>query len=98
MHNNLKRYWFVIYPEARYGPYNAGVTAENIAEAKRLLLKNFERIGYDKPLERLKETKDVEVIENIDVRLLDENHVIPNMGPVVFKGVWYPPMNMHDEV
>jgi hypothetical protein len=30
------------------------------------------------------------VIEDIDIRLLDQGHVIPNMGVVTFKGIWYP--------
>jgi hypothetical protein len=33
---------------------------------------------------------DTEVIEDIDISLLDQNHVIPNMGVVTFKGVWFP--------
>jgi len=94
----LKRYWFVIYPEQRYGSLNAGVTASSITEAKELLLKNFEKINYWEPLERLKEKADLEVIENIDVQLLDKELVIPNMGPVIFKGVWFPRLNMYYEV
>ncbi|WP_139237297.1 hypothetical protein [Polaromonas sp. YR568] len=30
------------------------------------------------------------VIEDIDVRTLDENHVLPNMGLVTQRGVWFP--------
>ena len=30
------------------------------------------------------------VSEDIDIRTLDQNHVIPNMGPVNFRGIWYP--------
>ena len=35
-----------------------------------------------------------EIIENIDIGLLDQGHVVPNMGPVVFKGVWFPFCNL----
>ena len=28
--------------------------------------------------------------ENIDVRKLDKNHVVPNMGVVVMRGIWWP--------
>ena len=94
----LKRYWFVIYPEWRYGPWNAGVTATSVKEAKELLLKNFIKINYFEPLERLKEQEEVEVIEDIDVQLLDKDHVLPNIGPVIFKGVWFPRLNMYEEV
>ncbi|MCW2926654.1 MAG: hypothetical protein JWM86_622, partial [Thermoleophilia bacterium] len=31
-----------------------------------------------------------EVTEDVDVRDLDQGHVIPNMGVVVWRGVWYP--------
>ncbi|HVF95827.1 MAG TPA: hypothetical protein VM871_00815 [Flavisolibacter sp.] len=51
----LNRYWFVIHPEWRYGPWNAGVTATSVEEAKELMLKNFLKINYTGPLERLKE-------------------------------------------
>jgi hypothetical protein len=36
-----------------------------------------------------------EVIEDIDVRILDQGHVIPNMGVVTFKGIWYPIYNIN---
>jgi hypothetical protein len=88
----------VIYPENRYGALNAGVTASSLAEAKELLLKNFIKINYIEPLELLKEKDDIEIIENIDIQLLDQQHVIPNMGPVIFKGVWFPRLNMYNEV
>jgi hypothetical protein len=32
----------------------------------------------------------VEVIEDVDVRTLDQGHVIPKMGVVVERGVWFP--------
>ena len=92
----LKRYWFVLYPEWRYGPLNVGATANSIDEAKSLILKNFDKINYWEPLERLKQN--VEVIENIDIQLLDKEHVVPNMGPVIFKGVWFPRLNLYEEV
>jgi hypothetical protein len=94
----LKRYSFVIYPEWRYGPLNAGVTATSAAEATELVVKSFIKINYAEALERLKELKNIEIIENIDVQLLDKEHVIPNMGPVIFKGVWFPRLNMYGEV
>jgi hypothetical protein len=31
-----------------------------------------------------------EVIENVDVSCLDQNHVIPNIEPPVWRGVWFP--------
>jgi len=31
-----------------------------------------------------------EAIENIDIRLLDQEHVVPNIGMVTFRGIWFP--------
>lgn len=94
----LKRYWFVIYPNQRYGPFNAGVTAFSVQDARELLLKNFTKIHYLEPLQHMEEIGKVEVIENIDVQLLNQESVIPNMGPVIFRGVWFPRLNLHEEV
>lgn len=85
-----------MYPEWRYGPGNAGVTAMSAEEARQLLFNNLIKLKDIASLDRLK--KDVEIIENIDIRLLDESHVLPNIGPVVFKGVWFPFLNMHEEI
>jgi len=30
------------------------------------------------------------VRENVDVSALDERHVLPNMGNVLVRGVWFP--------
>ena len=34
------------------------------------------------------------VIEDVDVRDLDQNHVVPNMDPPNFHGVWFPRFNV----
>jgi hypothetical protein len=34
------------------------------------------------------------VVPDVDIRTLDQAHVIPNMGPVVFRGVWFPRLNL----
>lgn len=33
------------------------------------------------------------VLENVDVSTLDQNHVIPNMGDVTRRGIWFPQGN-----
>jgi len=30
------------------------------------------------------------VIEDIDIRTLDQGHVIPNMHPPISRGIWFP--------
>ena len=32
----------------------------------------------------------LEVVEDVDVCDLDQGHLVQNMGPVNFRGVWYP--------
>lgn len=34
------------------------------------------------------------VIENIDVSQLDQNHVLPNIGAPNVRGIWYPNLNL----
>jgi hypothetical protein len=33
-------------------------------------------------------------VADIDLRTLDPEHVLPNIGPVVVRGVWYPRLNL----
>jgi hypothetical protein len=32
----------------------------------------------------------VQVVENVDVSTLDQKHVLPNIGDVTVRGVWFP--------
>lgn len=59
-----------------------GITAYSIEDAKRLLKqKAF-------PKEEL--PRIIRIIESIEFKDLDENHIVPNMGPMIVRGVWYP--------
>ena len=75
-----------------YGPGNFGVTAWSVEQARsmlKLLLENMPYLaGLSSDLDK------VNFIEDIDVRLLDQGHVTPNMGAVTFLGIWYPKLNM----
>ncbi len=88
MNNQLTRYWFIIYPQDRYGPRNIGVTAYSKDEARSLIMGSLGRVSFMEQIGSLNEN--AEVIENIDIQILDQNHVIPNMGVVTFKGIWFP--------
>jgi hypothetical protein len=77
---DLTRYWF---RTAR--GYGYGVTAYSIADAKELLARDWPASTRDDILE---------VVEHIDVRSLDQGHVIPNMGPPSVRGVWFPCRNV----
>ena len=76
----LTRYWFRVSEVLGYG-----VTAASRKEAEGLL----HSFGYPRAGERV-----VEIVENIDFQLLDQNHVLPNAGPSVIRGVWFPRHNL----
>jgi hypothetical protein len=62
--------------------FGFGVTAYSIDDARQLLAELVHPEKWESEL--------LDVIEDVDVRELDQRHVIPNMGPPNFRGVWYP--------
>ena len=80
MNNGLKRYWFAT--EVGLG---IGVTAFDIEDAKALIRSNKYAMKYKPKFE--------EYVQDIDIRALDQKHVIPNMGIVVHRGIWFPELN-----
>jgi len=72
----LKHYWFRTSQGLGYG-----VTASSKSESVTLL----NELGYPRTNERI-----LEVVEGIRFSELDANHVVPNMGPMQFQGVWFP--------
>ena len=81
LHNPLlRRYWFKT--KERFG---FGVTAYSLDDAKHLGDNAAGSLGMDCEV--------LEIIEDVDVRTLDQNHVVANMGAVNFRGVWFP--NLH---
>lgn len=77
----LQRYWFT----TKDG-YGFGVTAFSLDDAKHLVDDAARSLGWDYEL--------LDIIENVDVRDLDQGHVVPNMGAPNFRGVWFPNLNM----
>jgi hypothetical protein len=59
-----------------------GVTAFTVEDAEQLLA----RAGLPRDW--------VEVVADVDVSALDAGHVLPNIGGVTFRGVWYPAINL----
>ncbi len=59
-----------------------GVTAFSVEDANSLL----KRASL--------ETDDQHPISDIDIRTLDQGHVIPNMGPPNIRGIWFPKLNI----
>ena len=77
----LRRYWFKT--SERIG---LGVTAYSLDNAKSLVNETISewRINYEV----------IKIIEDVDIRDLDQNHVLPNIGSLNFRGIWYPRRNL----
>jgi hypothetical protein len=80
---NLKRFWFTFRTSPKPTMLNlgCGITAYNYDDAMTLLRERVfvgaepDVVGYE---------------EDVDVSKLDKNHVLPNMGSVVVRGIWFP--------
>lgn len=81
----LTSYW--ISTGHRWRPIGYGVTAWSVEDAMQLLREA--KLDIPEDLERL------QIRENVAFADLDQNHVVPNMGPMVLRGVWYPRMNWY---
>jgi hypothetical protein len=81
MDHLLTRYWFRV----RQG-LGFGVTAYSIEDARHLFAQASLNVDFDSDV--------LEIIENVDIRALDQAHVIPNMGPPNLRGVWFPLLNL----
>jgi hypothetical protein len=79
----LKRYWFTFPRSSRPTALNigCGVTAYTYGDAVNLLRERV--FGGMEP-------NFIGFKENVDVGDLDKSHVIPNMGLVIVRGVWFP--------
>lgn len=81
----LRRYWFEFDgPDApsSLNMRRCGVSAYDYKDALALVR---ERIFANAVLPTI-----TRVIEDVDVSTLDPNHVLPNIGIVVWRGVWFP--------
>jgi hypothetical protein len=74
---SLRRFWFPVP-----GHFGIGVTAASRVEAQSLAEHAAAGVGWPLTLEG--------VVEDVDVRDLDQAHVVPNIGLVSNHGVWFP--------
>jgi hypothetical protein len=80
----LKRYWFQFEKSDKPNPLNlgCGVTAFDYDDAIDLLR---QRVFAGKEMPRI-----VGHREDVDVRTLDNKHILPNIGSVTIRGIWFP--------
>lgn len=81
---SLKRYWFNFEKFGKPTPLNlgCGVTAYDYDDAVNLL---GQRVFTGKELPRI-----AGYTEDVDVSTLDQKHVLPNIGLVTVRGIWFP--------
>ena len=85
INRQLQAFWFT-FPNNLELPFGIGVTAESKDDAFVLI----EREGIDWH----KHASRVEIQEDISINDLDQSNVVPNIGPMQFRGVWYPCQNI----
>jgi len=78
---SLRRYWFESSKNI-----GVGITAYSLSDAKIILDSAIRRNTWF-------DVNVIDIIEDVDVRTLDQGHVIPNMNPPNFRGVWFPMLN-----
>ena len=89
--SNLIRFWFEFEGDIHLlRPFRigigCGVTAYDYNDAVDLIRSEL----FDgAPLPKIKR-----VIDNIDVRTLEYNHVQRGMGVCVWRGIWWPALNL----
>jgi hypothetical protein len=77
----LHRYWITLVEPPPGGRLGYGVTAFSEEDARAILA----FVAFDGALPAV-----AEVRADVDVRELDQGHVIPNMNPPNWRGVWFP--------
>jgi len=85
LNKQLDTFWFT-FPDNIELPMGIGVTASSEEDALFLI----EREGIDWH----KHASKVEIRKGISISDLDQGNVVPNIGPIQFRGVWYPCQNI----
>ncbi len=80
----LKRFWIEFENAPKFSPLGIGmgITCENIRIALAMADTAIKNRGLVLNVRS--------IAEDIDVRTLDQTHVVPNMGVVSNRGVWFP--------
>lgn len=80
----MRRFWFRFKQIQQPSPLNLGlgVTARDKNDAAELVK---EQVFPDSNMPEV-----IEIIEDIDVSVLEDRHVKPNIGDVAQRGIWFP--------
>ena len=84
MTKKLEKYWFrfVQFSEPTALNLGCGVSAHSLQDAINIMREYI--FGDNGPPEI------IEQIEQIELDSLEKNHVLPNIGNVAIRGVWFP--------
>lgn len=83
----LRRYWIKFDITIHDNPpigilIGCGVTGYDYDDAINLIKRRVFKMDDLSPI--------LDCIENVDISSLDSNHVLPNMGMVTDRGIWFP--------
>lgn len=78
----LTHFWIV--PPSQNGPIGFGVTAHSLDDALQII--QVMGFGMYLPID----LNSLDIIEGVTVDQLDQCNVVPRMGPIVTRGMWYP--------
>lgn len=83
----MRRFWIEFEPPLGVHNHPAttlagcGVTALSVEDALSLLKEHLFPYGLPKI---------GKLVEDVDISTIDHHHVVPNMGNVLVRGIWYP--------
>ena len=75
---------FLIRSPFPHAPLGFGVTARSLNDALAII----RALDYGRYLPD--DLAGVQVTEGVTVAELDQSHIVPNMGPITVRGMWYP--------
>jgi hypothetical protein len=82
----LETFWFS-FPKDAHLPLGVGVTAYSESDARTLLHERGVSAWFA-------DAQHVTVTQGVRAADLDQTNVVPNIGPMQLRGVWYPCMNL----
>jgi len=79
----MRRFWFELENTKSFSPLGmgCGITAYDVEDAISILREKVLADG---------EATVAKVIHDVSIDDLDRNHVLPNIGNVLVRGVWFP--------